>query len=82
MDSKLDRIVETLTEIKEDIAQIRADLNYHIKRTDTLEQLVRDELPPIKSHVDRVNFTLGSLAYIAKLAGLITVIGALAKWIM
>lgn len=42
---------EKLSTIDKNVAEIRLDLNYHIKRTDLLEE----EFKPVKKHVEIVN---------------------------
>lgn len=58
---KLDHIMSELVKLNVAAAEIRVDLNYHIKRTDKLEELVTREIVPLRTHVDHVNF-LGRIA--------------------
>lgn len=78
MDDKLDQILNHISEIRVELAEIRLDLNHHIRRTDELQKIVEDELPPIKQHVDRVKFVFLALAY---LLGASTAIGAALEWL-
>lgn len=39
---KVDRVEEHVGAIREDMAEAKADWRYHIKRTDLLEDLVKD----------------------------------------
>lgn len=67
LSEKIDKIADDVTEIKlgvgevkTDIALIKSDVNYHIKRTDLLESVVealRKEMAPVKKHVMFVNFS-------------------------
>ena len=77
-ESKLDKIAERIEEIRIDLAEIRKDINYHIRRTDLAEdniRMLRVELKPVEVHVERVN---GGL----KLLGLILVVAAVVKVII
>jgi hypothetical protein len=40
-EEKLDKIVDSITKIQEDQHFIKADLHYHIKRTDLLEGFMK-----------------------------------------
>jgi len=75
--SNLKDIHDVLIEIKVDQAEIRKDLNYHIHRTNRLEELLTKELPPLKRHVDGVQLGIKSLAYLAGLSGLAGLLGRL-----
>ena len=74
MEDKIDKIMEDMGALKVDVAVIRVDLNHHIKRTDMLQDIVNNELVPIKGHVDQVKFIFRACAWVASLAGLIKVI--------
>ena len=71
--NKLDTISGHLNEMKVDVAEIRKDLNYHIRRTDILEERVE----PIVNHVALVNngikiaVALAAIAVFLKEMGLI-----------
>ena len=72
------KILENQTEMAKDIGELKADVKYHIKRTDLLEesidldrQQLKKDLAPIKKHVTFVNTTLkiiGALGFIIGLA--------------
>jgi len=72
-DQKLDKIAEDIGEIKVHMAEVRKDLNYHIRRTDILENKVE----PIANHVVLVNngiklvVALSAIAVFLKTMGLI-----------
>jgi len=72
-DQKLDKIAEDIGEIKVTMAEVRKDLNYHIRRTDILEGKVE----PISNHVVLVNngirlvVALSAIAVFLKTMGLI-----------
>ncbi len=73
IDLKFDKVIEDVNHIKIEQSEIKADVKYHIKRTDIAEeniQLVRKELEPIKKHVSMVNGAL-------KLIGLVGVIATI-----
>jgi len=76
MDSK--HLVEILADMRISLSEIRKDLNYHIKRTDILENTVVKDLPPLKVHVDRVNFLLSTVLYLASISGIVW-IGSIIK---
>lgn len=67
MNDKLDKITDTLAEIKVDIAEIRIDLNYHIKATRILEA---QQKPLVKAH-QNVRFALRATTWLAGTGGLI-----------
>lgn len=74
MEEKLDKIAESLTEMRVDIAEIRKDLNYHIRRTDLAEQQIEklaNEIKPIQEHVAFIRISgklLGALGGLAAVA--------------
>lgn len=78
VEEKLEAIAAVLSDMRVEIVEIRKDLNYHIKRTNELQKIVEEELPPIKAHVDRVGYSFKAIAYLAGVAGLL---GAMVKWI-
>lgn len=56
---KLENVDQTLQSIDRTLVRNTESLEYHVKRTNLLEQQVTDlkeELDPIATHVDRVNF--------------------------
>lgn len=69
---KLDKIAEDVAEIKTDIALIKKDLAYHIKRTDLLEEIVRF----VRDHVTRVD---GALKLLGLLALIVSIVGGAVK---
>jgi hypothetical protein len=81
MEEKLEYISKSLTEIKVDIAEIRKDVNYHIKRTDLLEANVdslAEAIKPIQHHVALVGGLGNAAAWIlGVLAAAATVYAAL-----
>ena len=68
MNDKLDTISDNIAEIKTDIALIKQDLRYHIKRTDMLEGAIK----PVSVHVERMNGAL-------KLLGIVLLVGSVIK---
>lgn len=67
-----------MAEISEDIGEIKADLKYHIKRCDLLEESVtllrtsvENDLKPIKAHVVFLNNTLKLVGAVGFVVGLI-----------
>ena len=64
----MDDLNKTLTKIQIDIAAIRTDLNYHIKRTDVLESEVKEwrrDIEPVQKHVTFINSLGKLLAFLA-----------------
>jgi hypothetical protein len=55
IEEKLDKIQEHTVSIKVDVAKNTADLNYHIMRTDLLEQKLESETAAIYAKVEREN---------------------------
>lgn len=58
---KVESIDETLKSVDKTLIRNTESLEYHIRRTDLLEQNVTNlkiELDPIATHVDRVNFLI------------------------
>jgi uncharacterized protein (UPF0335 family) len=56
---KLDKIIETLSEMKVVQATQASDLSHHIKRTDLLEERIeqfRAEIKPVVDHVAGIKF--------------------------
>lgn len=70
MERKIDKIAADISEMRIDVAEIRKDINYHIKRTDLLESAVE----PLKEHIANVNFLFRAIAWVAGLSGLIGLI--------
>lgn len=65
------KLREVLQQIVVDIAEIKKDLNYHIKRTDRLEEQVQ----PVKQHVDTMNSLAKiTLALIAAGSGIAAIV--------
>lgn len=78
---RIDKLIETSQETKADIADIKADLKYHIKRTDLLEEkMVSSETRQehVENHVTKVEnisrFLMKSLSVIAILTGIVATI--------
>jgi hypothetical protein len=73
--------MEILTKIKDDVAEIKTsqkvmekDISHHIKRTDLAEEsikLLRDDLKPIKTHVDQMNGGLKLLGAVSLVLGIV-----------
>lgn len=68
---KLDKITEDVGEIKVDLTEIRKDLNYHILRTD----LLQDAVLPIQQHVSFVNNGIKLVVAIAAIAAFLKQMG-------
>jgi len=83
-DSKLDKISNNVAEIRTDIALIKADISYHIKRTTQNEEmlrLLRKELKPVEIHVQRVHGALKLLGAAVILLGVIKTLLELSKMV-
>jgi hypothetical protein len=77
---KLDKIQEDVTEIKISIVEIQKDINYHIMRTDLAEEnlnTLKQEVLPIKQHVERVNFLVKIGIFLGGLAAFLAAIKSL-----
>jgi len=80
MSEKLDKIQEDVTEIKISIVEIQKDINYHIMRTDLAEEnlnVLKQEVQPIKLHVERVNFLVKIGIFLGGLAAFLSAIKSL-----
>lgn len=75
IESKIDKITDSLSEIKIIQAAQATDLKYHIKRTDLLEQ----KLEPIEDHVSKMHGALKLIGIIALLGG---ILGGIAEFLM
>lgn len=60
-EAKIDKVIEDTGNTRVDIAEIRKDLNYHIKRTDLLEKKVN----PLWTSYKVVGFLVGSSFFVA-----------------
>jgi hypothetical protein len=77
---KLDAITETLTTMQIDIAEIRRDIEHHIRRTDLAEkhiEFLEDDIRPIKRHVAGVETLVKSVAVLGSLLGIMKLVGVL-----
>lgn len=80
----LKEILKTLAAMHDVMSDMRADLKYHIKRTDMLEEDLRDmrlkqneietDLRPVVRHVGAITLTLKFLAGVVGAAGAATVV--------
>lgn len=71
------KILENQSGMAKDIGELKADVKYHIHRTDLLEesmnldrQTLKKDLAPIKKHVQLVDATLRILGAIGFIIGL------------
>lgn len=75
-DEKLDRIIDRIDEIREDIADMKVDLATHILRTRIAEEnieILRSELKPVEKHVERMNGGIKLLSAILVVAAVVKV---------
>lgn len=70
IESKLDKVVDEIGEIKETTAKQQVSLDYHIKRTDLLEK----KLEPVEEHVQLVSSVFKVIGGLAIIAGIVSVI--------
>lgn len=70
IENKIDKIVEDISEIKTITAKQQVSLDYHIKRTDLLEE----KLEPVESHVKLISAFFKIIGGIAVIAGIVSVI--------
>jgi hypothetical protein len=74
---KQEKISENISDIKVTLGKQEENIAHHIKRTDLLEEnikLLKDELTPVKEHVNRVEGAL-------KLLGGVGVFATIGKFI-
>ena len=70
IENKLDKVVGDIGEIKETTAKQQVSLDYHIKRTDMLEE----KLEPVEAHVHMISSVFKIIGGIAVVAGIVSVI--------
>lgn len=78
-ENKLDKIVEKIDAIRDDIAEIKVDLAKHIYRTDIAEEnieLLREELRPVEKHVEQMRGALNLVKILGVILGVILSIAA------
>lgn len=78
-ENKLDKIVEKIDMIRDDIAEIKVDLAKHIYRTDIAEEnieLLREELRPVEKHVEQMKGALNLVKILGVILGVILSIAA------
>ena len=78
-ENKLDRIVEKIDAIRDDIAEIKVDLARHIYRTDIAEEnieLLREELRPVEKHVEQMRGALNLVKILGIILGVLLSIAA------
>ena len=74
MESKLDKLFDLIAEIQLDIAEIKADLRYHIRRTDLLDEDLkqqRGELKPVVKHVEQMQGALNLVKILSVVLGVV-----------
>jgi hypothetical protein len=73
-ENKLDKVVEKIDEIRDDIADIKIDLARHILRTDLAEEnikILRNELKPVERHVEHMSGGLKLLSVLIVIAAVV-----------
>jgi hypothetical protein len=70
IETKLDKVVDQISEINSTTAKQQVSLDYHIKRTDLLEK----KLEPVEAHVNLISSLFKIVASIAVLAGIVATI--------
>jgi hypothetical protein len=79
LEEKIDKVVEDIGEIKTILARNTSSLEYHIHRTDLLEDnvsMLRKELKPVEDHVKMVRWsfyllgTIGAILLALKQLGI------------
>lgn len=74
LDNKIDNIADDIVHIKVTSAKQQESLNYHIKRSDLNEEnieILREEVKPIKKHVDQVSGILKFLGVFSTILGIL-----------
>lgn len=77
--NKLDKIAEDITEIKVTLGKQEENLKEHMRRSlanEAAVEILKEELKPIKTHVDHVN---GAIKFIALLGLFASISAALVK---
>jgi hypothetical protein len=77
MEAKLDKIADDITEIKETQAKHHVSLEYHIKRTDLLEEIIK----PVIEFLAMVKGVTKFIGLIALGAGIIEGVVALLEYL-
>ena len=71
------KISEDLNDMKESQIRMEADLKYHIRRTDILENKVDKELKPIHRAFIGIKWSVGAILTLAALVGALSKIGVI-----
>ena len=77
LEPRLDKLVDEIVEIKLTAASQAKDLNYHIHRTNLLEERVEqvaDSLKPVESHVQQVRGVGIFIGVVATVVGIIAAV--------
>jgi chromosome segregation ATPase len=77
METKLDKINERLSSIDTHLAVYNEQLREHIRRSQLNEEavtLLKNEMQPLRRHVDYVNFVFKALLFLASVSALLRVL--------
>ena len=83
MSDKEDLLLQHILEIKDDIAEIKLDLRYHVKRTDLAEEnlkILRSELKPVEKHVEQMQGALNLVKIVSVVLGVVIAIAAVVEF--
>jgi tetrahydromethanopterin S-methyltransferase subunit G len=77
VEEKIDKVVDTLGEINSTLAAQHVSLKEHIRRTGVAEDniaMIRKDLEPIKTHVNRVSGALKLIGVVCAIVGAIAAV--------
>lgn len=77
IEDKIDKVMEHVSSLDITSAKQQISLDYHIKRTDILE----NDIKPIKKHVERIHGALKFIGLVALLGGVVETVIQLLTYI-
>lgn len=75
IETKVDRLDQRLDSLDTTSIKQAKDLESHIYRTELAEEniaLLREQVTPVKTHVDRVEFAFKAIGFLTTITGVVT----------
>ena len=63
LEVKLDKLSDGLSAIDKTLERNTSSLEMHMKRTDMLEQYVKEELTPLKTHMTKITYGIKGIMW-------------------